>query len=285
MRREPIVAGMFYPADPDRCRAEVERMLQEARRELPTGHFFAGLVPHAGWAYSGATAARTFAALAASATPSAVVLLGAVHHWGIRQASIYARGSWETPLGSVAIEEELAAAILEEGKGLIAEDPHAHLEEHAIEVQLPFIQYLFPSARIVPLSVPPEANAVPVGEAVARAAQRSKSPLCLVGSTDLTHYGPHYGYAPRGVGQAALTWARENDRRLIDLVLQLRAEDIVPQVAEDRSACGAGAIAATVAAARSLGARRGILLGYTTSYDVQPTGSPADFVGYAAVAF
>lgn len=285
MERKPVVADMFYPADPARCRAEVARLLQGAQEGLPEGRFFAGLVPHAGWAYSGPVAARTLAALAQSGTPATVVILGAVHSWSVGRPSIYAHGSWATPLGALAVDEALATEIVRQGDGEIVDNAHAHSQEHSIEVQLPFIRYLFPEATIVPLMVPPTERSVGVGEAVARAMQAQQGQVYLLGSTDLTHYGPRYGFAPRGTGPAALTWAKENDCRLLDAVAHMRAEAIVAQGATDLSACGAGAVAATVAAARQLGASRGLVLEHTTSYDVHPAGTPSDFVGYAAVVF
>jgi len=286
MQREPSVAGMFYPADPVRARAEVARLLQEARQGLPRNSFFAGLVPHAGWVYSGGVAAKTFAALAESGKSTTIVLFGAVHSWGVERPSIYARGAWHTPLGSLPVDESLAAEIVRQGRGQVVDDPRAHSEEHSIEVQLPFIKYLFPEARIVPLAVPPLDEAPRVGEIVAGAIGLRRQPeVFLVGSSDLTHYGPRYGFAPRGTGPAALAWAKENDARLLDEVVHLRAEEIVRRAIRDRSACGAGAIAATVAAARALGAKQGIVLEQTTSYDVRPEGMPSDFVGYASVVF
>lgn len=285
MQREPVVAGMFYPVDPDRCAAEVAHLLQEARRAAPEAGFFAGLVPHAGWAYSGSVAAKTFAALAESGTPRTVVIFGAVHAWGVGRPSIYARGSWNTPLGALEVDEALAADILRQGQGKIVDNPRAHSEEHSIEVQLPFVRYLFPEAAIVPLAVPPTEDATTVGAAVARAAEPRRTEVFILGSTDLTHYGPRYGFAPRGTGPQALAWAKENDRRLLDATVHMRAGEIVAQATSDHSACGAGAIAATVAAAAALGATRGVLLEHTTSHEVRPMGSPTDFVGYAAVVF
>ena len=285
MRREAIVAGMFYPAEPERCRSEVARLLHDAGADLPGSGFRAGLVPHAGWAYSGRTAARTFAALAAGGSPDSVVLFGAVHAWGVARPSIYRRGSWETPLGDVDVDEGLADAVLKQTGNQMADDPRAHAEEHSLEVQLPFIKYLFPEAGIVPIAVPPTEHSALLGERVAQGVQASGKVVYVVGSTDLTHYGPRYGHAPAGVGPGALLWARENDRRLLDRILALQVEEVVTLARREHSACGAGAIAATAAAARQLGARRGVLLEYTTSYDVHPAGAPAEFVGYAAVVF
>ncbi len=285
MRREPIVAGMFYPAEPERCRAELARYLEDARKAVPEGRYFAGLVPHAGWSYSGPTAARTFAALAASGTPDTLVILGAVHVWGVTRAAVFPGGTWVTPLGALQVDQALADRIVAEAGGLVVEDPHAHTQEHSIEVQLPFVRYLFPQATIVPLMVPPSKDAIDVGAAVARAVRLHGGSAYILGSSDLTHYGPRYGFAPRGMGAGALAWARENDRRLLDAVAELRAGGALERALKDRSACGGGAIAALVAAARDLGATRGVILEQTTSHDVHPMGAPSDFVGYAAVVF
>ena len=285
MRREPVVAGMFYPAEPERCEAELARLLDSSRRTVPEGRYFAGLVPHAGWTFSGPTAAKTFAALAASGTPDSLVILGAVHVWGVTRAALFPSGSWVTPLGPVQVDQALAERIRAEGGGLIVDNARAHAEEHSIEVQLPFVRYLFPQAAIVPLMVPPSQDAAAVGEAVARAVRPRGGAVYILGSSDLTHYGPRYGFAPRGIGPGALTWAHESDRRLLEEVVQMRADAALERALEDRSACGGGAIAALVAAARSLGATKGVILEQTTSHDVHPMGAPSDFVGYAAVVF
>ncbi len=285
MQREPVVAGMFYPASAQEAEAQIARYVQEARKAMPEGTFFAGLVPHAGWIYSGAIAVETLVTLRESGTPATVVILGAVHSWGVGRPALYGQGMWETPLGDLEVDGALASEIVEQAAGEVEDNPYAHSQEHSIEVQLPFIKYLFPEAKIVPLMVPPTERSVALGEAIARAVKPRQGDVYLVGSTDLTHYGPRYGFAPRGTGPAALAWAKENDRRLLDSITHLRAEAIVAQATTDLSACGAGAIAATVAAARALGAQRGVVIEHTTSYDVQPMGSPTDLVGYASVVF
>jgi hypothetical protein len=108
--------------------------------------------------------------------------------------------------------------------------------------------------------------------------------VVAIASSDLTHYGPRYGLAPAGVGEAGLRWARANDARLLDLVASLRAAEVVPEAEARGNACGAGAIAAVIGLALEAGASEGRLLHYTTSYDSQPTGRPSDLVGYGAVA-
>jgi AmmeMemoRadiSam system protein B len=186
----------------------------------------------------------------------------------------------------VAIDEDLAQELLEEGQGALVDAPHAHAGEHSAEVQVPFIQFLFPEARILPIMMPPSHVVVAAGETIAHTVARSTREVVTVGTSDLTHYGARfYGFAPAGTGEAALEWVRGNDRRVIDLMLGLRAEEILPEANAHHNACGAGAVAATVAAARTLGSSHGVLLEYTTSHHVRPQGVASDFVGYTAVVF
>lgn len=280
--REPVVAGMFYPGEASECTREIEIYLSAVLLPEEPFELVAGIVPHAGWAYSAATAAHVMAALA-DEDPDTVVLFGAVHRWGIPGAAAYASGAWRTPLGALEVDAELAQAVLA-ATGFVRDVPAAHDEEHAIEVQLPFIKHLLPTARILPIAVPPIAEAPEIGRAVACAVQQLGRRVVALGSTDLTHYGPRYGLAPAGAGQAALDWTHENDRRVLALMTSLDAEGVLREVKAHHNACGAGAVAATIAYAQELGATEGLLLHYTTSHEVMPLGPARDLVGYGAVA-
>lgn len=284
--RQPAVAGRFYPGDRAGCIRMIEQCLPaEPSPDLPE-EIVAGLVPHAGWVYSGAVAARVFAAVHGQGAPETFVLLSAMHGWGASRAAVYARGRWATPLGEIEVDEELAAAVLEADAGLLIDSPEAHSGEHSGEVQVPFIQYLFPEARLLPILIPPDREAARIGEVIGQVVSAAQRPIVVVGSTDLTHYGAmYYGFAPAGTGEPALEWVRANDERVINLILALQAEEIVGETAAHRNACGGGAVAGTVAAARTLGAEQGYLLEYTTSYHVMPQGPATDFVGYATIVF
>jgi AmmeMemoRadiSam system protein B len=189
-------------------------------------------------------------------------------------------------LGEIEVDEELAAAVLKAGDGLLVSSSEAHSGEHSAEVQVPFSQYLFPEAKILPILIPPGEDAARTGEVMGQAVSAMQRPIVVVGTTDLTHYGStYYGFAPAGVGEQALEWVRANDERVIDLILGLRAEEIIAETATHRNACGGGAVAGTIAAARTLGAEKGYLLEYTTSHHVMPRGPATDFVGYAAIVF
>lgn len=280
--REPVVAGMFYPADARACTREIDAYLAAAQLPEEPLDLVAGIVPHAGWAYSAETAAYVMAALA-DEDPETVVLFGAVHLWGVPGAALYGGGAWRTPLGDIEVDVELAQAILVESH-FVVDEPDAHAREHAIEVQLPFLRHLLPRARIVPIAVPPIAEAPEIGCAVARAVRQVGRHVVALGSTDLTHYGPRYGHAPAGEGQAALDWTLANDRRVLALIEQLDAQGVLREAKAHQNACGAGAVAATIAYAREAGATSGLTLHYTTSHEVMPLGQARDLVGYGAVA-
>jgi AmmeMemoRadiSam system protein B len=284
--RKPAVAGRFYPGDRRGCIKLIEQCLPaESSADLPE-KLVAGLVPHAGWVFSGAVAAKVFAAIRDQGAPKTFILLSAMHGWGSSRPALYGHGRWATPLGEIEVDQDLAAGLLAAGAGLLVDAPEAHSGEHSAEVQVPFIQHLFPEARILPILIPADENAPHTGEIIGQAVSKAQKPVAIVGTTDLTHYGAtYYGFAPAGTGEKALAWAQANDERVIDLILGLKAEGIVAEAAAHHNACGGGAIAGTVAAARTMGAEKGHLLEYTTSHHVMPRGQATDFVGYAAIVF
>ncbi len=246
------------------------------------------IVPHAGWACSGKVTGKVFKALADRTNPQTVVLIGAVHAVRGRQAALFDEGAWETPIGQVAVDAALAKVLLS-AAGLIESDQQAHQAEHSLEVQVPFVQTLFPEAKILPVMVPPSALASGIGEAIGSRLAEQDVPVIVVGTSDLTHYGPGYGLTSHGVGQEGLDWAKNaNDRRMIDRILAMDVEGVVPEAAQHQNACGGGAIAATIAACKALHARRAILLEHTTSAETLTglvPGPVTDAVGYAGIVF
>jgi len=205
-----------------------------------------------------------------------------------RPPAVYDKGTWASPLGEVAIDEELADAVVESGTAV--SDANVHLTEHGIEVQVPFIQYLFPGSRILPIRAWPNDMAIKAGEIVGSIiASDDERKIVCIGSTDLTHYGPGYGFVPMGTGQKGINWAFDvNDREFIDLTLKMETRDLLAHAAQNYSACGAGAVAAAVAAAKALGKTRGELLAQTNSSRVllkKRGEASAESVGYAAIIF
>ncbi len=288
--RKPIVAGQFYPAQHHSCIHEINECLDAGTpSDLLPEKIVAGIVPHAGWTFSGTLAALVFAAVRQQHEKvHTFVILGAAHGYFGAAPAVCASGTWETPLGAAAIDEELAEMVLSAGSAV--NDSEAHLCEHSIEVQVPFIQYLFAGTKILPILVPPTDAAVALGTHLGEIIgwQEQKKIVCI-GSTDLTHYGPRYGFTPKGTDKKALEWAEKvNDREFIDLALKLEAEELLANAAQNCNACGPGAAAATVAAAKRLGCQRGLLLAQTTSNQVmldKMGTTSADSVGYAAMVF
>ncbi len=284
--REPVRAGSFYPAGAKACAEQVDAFTEGPAS--PVADPLGGIAPHAGWVFSGPTAGKLFKALKDSGEPfSSFLFFGAVHAAFLEGAALYPGGAWRTPLGEVKVDEALNRALLEKGDGLIGADGEAHRAEHSVEVLVPFVQRLFPEASIAVVATPPFPRAPEAGRAAAEAIRSLGRSVAVVASTDLTHYGrSFYGFAPKGTGEEALRWVKEeNDARVIEKFTALDPEGILQEAASHHNACGAGAAAAAAACARGLGAKRGVLLEYTTSHDVRPSGPPTDFVGYASVAF
>jgi AmmeMemoRadiSam system protein B len=281
--RLPAVAGLFYPAEPASLRARVEALLESARSASLAG-VLGGLVPHAGLDYSGSIAAAFYASV--SDAPESVVFLASAHRATVRRAAVSGAAAWRTPLGDVAVDAALAREIVERSEGAASVDDAAHAGDHAVEVELPFVQILWKGAGIVPMVVPAHPGSPSLGTAVAAAVAGTGRRALVVASSDLTHYGRRFGFAPWGEGVAALRRAHGgNDARLLALVERLDAEGALKDAARNASACGGGAIAAAIAAARARGARRGVLLAKGASYEAEATPAPLSSVGYAAVAF
>jgi len=287
--RKSIVAGRFYPASRPECEAQLDECIPTpVDPPAPDAALFGAVVPHAGWVCSGRITGHALKALADRTDPETVVLIGAVHSIRGRRAALYDRGAWETPLGEIAVDETLADLISEE-EGEIDRDREAHSAEHSLEVQVPFIQRLFPSAKILPIMVPPSDVSGQIGGAIGRKIAAADVRVIIVGTSDLTHYGPSYRMTSQGAGQEGLDWAKNvNDRSMIDRILAMDAEGIVSEAAQHRNACGSGAIASTIAACRALGARRAVLLEHRTSQETLKGMLPepvADAVGYAGIVF
>jgi AmmeMemoRadiSam system protein B len=215
-----------------------------------------------------------------------VVIFGAIHTpIEIGAAVLSSHAAWAEPTGESAVREDVGRRLSEKTNVFITDD-RFHRHEHAVEVELPLIQSAFPQASILPVEVPVVEEAGEIGREVARQAKNAGLEAVFLASSDLTHYGPSYRFAPAGVGINGLNWAKENDRRLIDLVLQRAIERIVPEVRKNYNACGGGAIAAMLAACDELGADSSELLKHASSFEtlakVAPQ-QPADAVGYAGV--
>jgi MEMO1 family protein len=284
--RLPAVAGSFYPENPARLAALVARLRDAAATaprppELDPAGVIGLLVPHAGLVYSGIIAALGWN-LAGEIGPATIVLAGTDHQGLATGIGVWAGGPWETPAGSVAIDDDLATRIAALGKPF-ARDDGAHSGEHSIEVQLPLVGSCCPAARIVPLAVSPRLREhARAGQFLGRLLAERRAAgerILLVASSDMAHY------PPARVCEAA-------DAELMEPLLRLDADALGGL--DDSIArrglpglvcglCGIDPVRVTLAALREMGATRGILLGAATSADAG--GDPRRTVGYATAAF
>ena len=287
--RKPLVAGQFYAGTRDSCLAELTECLGERTINQPLPEtIVAGILPHAGWVFSGSVAAMVFSAVKRqNKAVDTFVIFGAAHGYYGPEPAVYDKGAWLTPLGELPIDEVLAEQVLQDSPAVA--NLQAHAGEDSIEVQVPFVQHLFPDAKLLAILTPPADEAIEVGRCVGRIAKESDRKIVCIGSTDLTHYGPRYGFAPMGTGEKALKWASEvNDREFIDFALGMNPQKMLDSAGRNCNACGAGAAAAAVAAAKELGRTSGILLAHTDSNTImaEKTGSrSSESVGYAAIVF
>lgn len=284
MKRRAARAGLFYPRDAATCREQLAECLGGSLREgRASGDPVAAILPHAGWVYSGRVAAGALQALAARRAPTdLVVLFGAVHVPGVERATVTAASAWETPLGDMEVDQQARRCLPD--RVLVSDT--AHRGEHSLEVELPFVQELFPGASILPIAVPADQDAAEFGRQVAEALADLGDRVVYLGSTDMSHYGYRFGFVEAGTGAPALRWVKqENDARMIALMEDMQEDRVVAEAERNWNACGAGAIAATMAAARARGKQRGVRTGYTTSADVLGEREPGDFVGYCGMVY
>ncbi|HIC96596.1 TPA: AmmeMemoRadiSam system protein B [Candidatus Bipolaricaulota bacterium] len=280
--RRPYVAGTFYAGSRERLREQLEWCFQSAigpgRPPRPPTRPLPGpvalILPHAGYQYSGPIAAWGFSWLAEQGRPEAVVIVGTNHTGYGGRISIMTSGAWEIPLGTMEIEASLAETLLERDRargGLIEACPEAFSQEHSIEVQLPFLEWLFRGVRFVPLVVLDQRLEVARGLGQVLAEAADARPIALIASSDFTHYEPH-------------EQAVRRDHGAIERLQEFDLEGFYELVGRERiSICGYGPIGAVVEAARLLDLGEGRLLKYATSGEV--TGDRAAVVGYASLAF
>ncbi|MCK4887914.1 MAG: AmmeMemoRadiSam system protein B [Planctomycetes bacterium] len=287
--RNPVVAGQFYPQKYGVCIGEIEECLHQ--KTLPTElpkPIVAGIVPHAGWVFSGSLAAMVFSAIKKqNEKVDCFIIFGAAHSYYKDMPAVYDKGAWNSPIGQVAVDEQLAEEVLKTKNAL--SDPNAHKYEHSIEVQTPFIQHMFPFAKILPILTPAETSAIDLGESIGNIIAASDKKIICIGSTDLTHYGPRYGFEPVGEGTDAFKWSSQvNDKEFINCALRLDGKELLATAEKNLNACGAGAAAATVEAVKKQNRNQGQLLAQTTSNEIMQkkmNTTSEDSVGYASIVF
>jgi hypothetical protein len=264
--RRPAVAGRFYPNDPKVLRQELQTYLSQPSTPAPV-RALGCIAPHAGYMYSGHVAGAVFARIQ---VPELCIVM-CPNHTGIgRPLAIVSGGTWETPLGTVPIAKEFAE-VLEQRCPPLQEDSSAHRNEHAVEVELPFLQMLQPKLTLVPIALgtsqfePLEQ----LGNAIADVVSEHKVPVLIVASSDMNHYESD-----------AIT--RVKDHRAIEPILRLDARALYDVVMQQQiSMCGFGPAVAMLTATKKLGGSSAELVKYATSGDV--SGDRDLVVGYAGI--
>ena len=269
--RSPAVAGSFYTSSAPKLRAEVQGYLDEAAREVKAKERLAIVCPHAGFVYSGATAANSFASAANWKARELTAIIIGPNHTGAGTPISISREDWKTPLGEMKCDIEFVDAIVAEGK-IARRDETAHAREHSCEVQLPFLQLCAPHARIVCICMAwqDEKSAQDLAKAIFAAARRLKRSIIVIASSDFTHY-------------ESADSARKKDEGAISLLEKMDAigfESLVD--ARDLSICGHGPIACALFYSALAGAKKCELLKYPHSSEV--TGEEGEGVAYASLA-
>ena len=266
--RRPAVAGRFYPAKPEVLARELDQYLAaDASRPEKMQAALGCVVPHAGYMYSGHVAGAVFERLPARAT---YIILCPNHTGRGAPLAIMSKGEWLTPLGAVSIDADLATR-LQNSCHLLMEDAKAHQDEHAIEVELPFLQRHVGAFTFVPIAIGVSRYAAleALGHGIAQALRSAAVPVLIVASSDMNHYEPD-------------DITRVKDRKAIDQILALDAAGLYEVIRkEDITMCGYGPAVAMVTAAKDLGASRAELIRYATSADT--SGDRSAVVGYAGM--
>ena len=237
----------------------------------------AAIAPHAGWYYSGATAAMAVSSLRRDA--ETVVVIGGHLPAGMPVLAAAEDGA-KTPFGPMHIDRKLR----DEFKKRVETKPDRY-QDNTVEVLLPMVHYFFPRAELLWLRFPAEPASFEAGKILAETVRDLGRRAVVLASTDLTHYGRNYGFNPRGSGRAALDWVKKiNDAAFIAAVLEGDPSGVLKRAEEDSSSCSAGAVLGALGFI-ALQEKRAVLLDYRTSADMGEAEIPDSFVGYAAVTF
>jgi len=264
--RQPAVAGKFYPSSKQELTNQIRALID---KDTTKTDIIACLLPHAGYEYSGAVAAKTVSCINIK---KKIILLGPNHTGYGAKYSIMVEGLWQTPLGEVGIDSSLAQGILTNCKYLKA-DNEAHLYEHSLEVELPFLQYFRPDFEIVPIIfLSDDLHALQeIGKEIGAAVKEHnlEDSVMIIASSDMTHYEPQ-------------EQAQKKDKEALQAILELNEVRLMERIQNlDISMCGYAPAITMLSAAKMLGAKNARLIKYQTSGDI--TGDKSSVVGYAGI--
>ncbi|UCH81652.1 MAG: AmmeMemoRadiSam system protein B [Nitrospiraceae bacterium] len=264
MKRKPAVAGQFYQASPSGLEDQVNQYIT---KESSRVHSIGIVSPHAGLMYSGEVAGSVYSRIT---MPHTFILLGPNHTGAGAPVSVMTSGQWQLPNGEIAIDESLAAYLMK-CTHVLTEDSRAHVMEHSLEVQLPFILHFSSSVHIVPIVMMTDSLQVcsDLGRAIADTVKNAGYAVTIIASSDMSHY-------------VSDSHARTMDKKAVDKILALDPEGLYQTVREEAiTMCGVIPVTSMLYAARLLGARESKLIKYMTSGEV--SGDFEYVVGYAGL--
>ena len=281
MLRQPAVAGAFYPADPNKLKERIESsFLDDAGVGfIPELNSFDGseypvniMVPHAGYQYSGAIASHGYCEIVKNGFPEVFIIISPNHTGFGSEISVFNEGEWVTPLGSIEVDNEFANMIIE-SSDIASADFSAHIREHSIEVQLPFLQYFSTDFKIVPITMGTQTfvTSNDLVNAIFDAANKLNKSYCVIASTDLSHFN-NQEKANKVDGFVLEDISEMNEFKLFEEVVQYNI-----------TMCGYGPVMATMSLSKRCGKSNSEILAYATSGDV--TGDFTSVVGYASGIF
>jgi len=275
--RRPAVAGSFYAGNSKSLNKQIEKCFLHkiGPGNTPTVNIkgernIIGLIsPHAGYIYSGPVAAHGFYKIALDGKPDTIIILGPNHRGFGTDVSIMINGKWETPLGEIEIDTDIAENILKNSK-IIKVDEKAHQSEHSIEVQLPFIQYIFgKNVKIIPICMTRQDINTDIEIARSICSSVVNKNILIIASSDFTHYEPQ-------------EYAQNVDKQAIDAILEFKPKKLYDMIYQQNlTMCGPGPITVMLIACKTLGAKKAELLKYATSGDI--TNIYNQVVGYASL--
>ncbi|NOQ55319.1 MAG: AmmeMemoRadiSam system protein B [Nanohaloarchaea archaeon] len=276
MVREPVAEG-FYPGDARILKLMLDRLFKDT--ENTVDRKVIGLIaPHAGYLYSGKTAAKAYAQI--EKEYDAVILLGP-DHTGMAKTVSISTEPWRTPLGEIEIDKTLAEKIIEKSD-IIIKDNDAHTYEHSIEVQLPFLQHQLKNLKIVPIIIPHTDIGLKklqdIADTISKATEGKK--VLFIASSDLTHFGKGYNFVP--VEKDELEWIKNTDNTIMQKITELDEIQTLNRTRET-TVCGSIPIAILIMIMKNKNIDKGAIIDYATSYDVSKNKDA--IVGYGGIVF
>jgi len=270
IRNRKLSTG-WYPDNPEEIINIIEKNCTKTKITKGT----AAIIPHAGWSYSRGLAVKTISSLYSK--PDTVIIIGG--HLPPFSSIYYSpEDIYRSPLGDFIVDKEFLKEI--NTKFDIKEDLSS---DNTVEISIPILKYFFPNSKLVWLRVGSGPEAIKLGSLIYKISSELNKSVVVIGSTDLTHYGVNFSFYPKGNGDLAVKWVKEvNDKRIVDKMLELNYQKVLDYANEEFSACSSGAASAAIRFAHLTGIKKGNLIAYTNSYDIEPSDS---FVGYVGITY